>query len=360
MIEAVVARKESTLVDIHFNGGWLRDHYRVVDFSSPHLCKDDVLALCRQMRSDGVTYFVPTIVTGPLNLRMRNCELLSEVIAEAKSAKLLGTPEENNPGAAILGIHLEGPYLNPKCKGAHDPDKIVSAQAHEFQRVFEIARGEILYMTLSPSFSCAGEFIKELVCDYGVAVSLGHHDPSVEQLERAIVAGASGITHAGNGWPKDGRSFRDSEPQLMQLVEDNLHVMLVPDGEHVSWKFVELVHKIRRASKPSGLIFTSDQSAAAGAPEGAWLNVLNDLRVQVVSSTKEAGKLSTQPLSGSYYNLKQIYDQVRARKNTQGSPLIPTEFVDAAVSENPCRFLEGPLRRLGQWGDLSQKIPGLL
>jgi N-acetylglucosamine-6-phosphate deacetylase len=360
MLEPATEIKQSALVDIHFNGGWLRDHYRVVDFSSPHLCKDDILALCRQMRSDGVTYFVPTLVTGPLNLRMRNCELLSEVITEAKSAKQQGILDENNPGTAILGIHLEGPYLDPKCKGAHDAGKIVTAHAQEFQQVFEIARGEILYMTLSPSFGAAGEFIAELVRDYGVAVSLGHHDPSIEQLERAIVAGASGITHAGNGWPKDGRSFRDCEPQLMQLVEDNLHVMLVPDGEHVSWKFVELVHKIRRASKPSGLIFTSDQSAAAGAPNGAWLDVLNDLRVQVVPSTKELGKLCTQPLSGSYYNLKQIYDQVLTRRNRMGTELLPKEFVDAAVSENPCRFLEGPLRRLGQWGDLSQKIPGLL
>ena len=359
MIETAAVSKQSTLVDIHFNGGWLRDHSRVVDFSSPLLCKEDVLGLCRQMRSDGVSYFVPTIVTAPLNLRMRNCEIISEVIADAKSARLAGTPEDNNPGVALLGIHLEGPYLDRRCKGAHDPDKIVSAQAHEFQMVFEKARGEILYMTLSPSFARAGEFISELVRHYGVAVSLGHHDPSVEELERAIIAGATGITHAGNGWPKDGRVFRDSEPQLMQLAEDNLHVMLVPDGEHVSWKFVELAYKIRRSAKPSGLIFASDQSAAAGAPAGAWLDVLNDLRVQIVPSVKQPGQLCTEPLSGSYLNLKQIYDLVQGKTNNSGRSLLPAEFVNSAVSENPCRFLEGPLRRLGQWANLAEKIPGL-
>ena len=350
-----------TLVDVHFNGGWLRDRYCPVDYSSPLLTKNQVVEHCQQMRADGVDYFVPTIPTAPFRVRLRSCAILAEVISDAERLRASGTPECNNPGAAILGIHLEGPYLNPTCKGAHNENIIVSAQAAEFEEVFEAAKGKILYMTISESFKEAPTFIKSLVQDFKIAVSLGHHDPTVEELDLAIHAGATGITHAGNGWTKEHRIFRDRVAELDQLVRDGLHVMLVPDGEHVSYNFVRSTYLARRGATPSGLIFTSDQSSAAGAPYGAWVNVLGDLQVEVKHSSNFPQNLLTVPLSGSYMNLAQITEQVRRQQiKSSGAPLLSAEYIDAAVSENPCRFLEVPLKRLGRWDELTAKIPGLL
>jgi N-acetylglucosamine-6-phosphate deacetylase len=318
--------------DLQVNGATVFDDLQkpsVVDFSSPLLTVEEVHSVSQRLARSGVEAYLATIITSPREIVTRNVKVIVEAM-------------KSDPH--ILGIHLEGPFFSKTCKGAHQEHLIIEkgepALFAEFQ---EAAQGAVVLTTVSPAITRAPEFI-EYLARSGVIVSLGHHDASPSQLEEAFAAGATGITHAGNGWSKIGGTHpRQIADVLTQLSADGVYVMLIPDGEHVSRDFIKYVHKVVERLRPGHTIFVSDCSPLAGAPEGQY-KVFHGKEVEV---SRVDGQLRGCPLSGSYLLLSECLPVLR------DMGILSETQVRRAISQSPLEFMRPALERIERFPDLS-------
>ena len=305
----------------------------MVDFSSATLTREDIRLAVERLVEKGVSHFLPTIVTSPVDVTHRNLELIAQAM------------EKEPWGKRMLGIHLEGPFFTKACKGAHpEPYIIDRPDLGLFCDFQDSADGKIVLATVSPAIPEAPSFINALV-KMGVVVSLGHHNATTSQLEEAFSAGARGITHAGNGWSKDaGKDPRKNSDVLAQLATDGVYVMVIPDGEHVPAHFIKYVHKIVEGLRPGHLVLVSDCSPLAGAPEGSYV-VYDRLKVDILRDV--TGGLRGEPLSGSYQLLPQCLDILRKMD------VMPEKHIVEGVSSNAIEFLRPALERTGRFPDLT-------
>ena len=160
-------------IDLQINGAFGFDFTR--DASA-------VAQVAARLPATGVTAFLPTLITSPLEAYAR---LERDLEQAAKDAH----------GAQILGIHLEGPYLNPKRKGAHNPDFLRMPNVHEL----EVWAGSSLVRlaTLAPELPGAFEVIHQLRAR-GIVVSAGHSDADYVQAMAGFQAGITWGTHLFN------------------------------------------------------------------------------------------------------------------------------------------------------------------
>src|SRR5579872_5913626 len=112
-------------------------------------------------------------------------------------AAVVDALEHPDSGAELLGIHLEGPYINERRRGAHLPAWLRAPDADETEHVLALTHGHLRILTLAPELPGASAMIRRLV-DAGVTVSLGHSDATYEQALEAIQLGVTHITHCCN------------------------------------------------------------------------------------------------------------------------------------------------------------------
>ena len=137
--------------------------------------------------------------------------------------------EEGYEGAEILGIHMEGPYLDMERRGAQPPEAIVPADVEAFKRWQQAARGMIRYITLAPEHD-EGLRLTRYCVQNGVAVSMGHSGASYDQAVLAAANGVSCATHVYNGMAP----FHHREPGILgaALRLPNLFGEMICDGLH--------------------------------------------------------------------------------------------------------------------------------
>ncbi len=331
------------LVDVQVNGA------QKVDLSDPDLRLDDVEQYCRAMDEFGVQFHVPTIITCSFDTMRRNAELIA-------------VASEEPWGKGILGIHLEGPYLDPECHGAHPVELVRPPSKDEFDRIFDAAKGKILWTTMSPR-SLDGEspilrtsYIHH-VREKGVVVSIGHHAAHRDEIEAAFVAGATGHTHLGNAMSKAPHTFKDTAPLLTIFnhvaprspESQGVTIMLVPDGEHVSRDFIKEVFLLTNALNSMGFVITSDQSPLAGVEPGVY-HTFGGQEFKVGPSEANPQFLRSYPLSGSYLDLR------TATQWLLDQQIIPSDKVIRAATINPLTFLQAPLQRLGVYEPISLEV----
>lgn len=195
----------------------------------------------------GVTGFLPTLISRPLD----------EAVAFVEACAAAG-----NPGARVLGAHVEGPFLNPKYRGAHDPECLLLPTAEHVQRL--LARPPRL-VTLAPELPGALAAIRMLTAA-GVLVSAGHSGATFAEAEQGFVAGVRFGTHLFNAMAP----LHHREPGLpgALMAEDRIAVGLIADGIHVHPSMLSLA--VRMAG-PGRLWLTTDQVAAAGSPPGRYV-----------------------------------------------------------------------------------------
>lgn len=172
----------------------------------------------------------------------------------------------------IAGIHLEGPWISPTFKGAHDPEVLRNPTVAEFEELLVVGRGHIKMVTLAPELPGALDVIA--VCaDRGVVAAVGHTDATFEQVEAAIDAGATVATHLFNAM----RPLRHRDPgPIAALTEDpRVTCELIMDGIHLEWPVARLA---RRAAEDR-LVLVTDSMAAACVGDGDYM--LGTLEVQV-------------------------------------------------------------------------------
>ncbi len=166
----------------------------------------------------------------------------------------------------VCGYHLEGPFMSPEegYRGAHPAEYMRPPDLASFRRLQESAGGNIRLLTLAPEWPGSPEFIAAVAAQ-GVVISLGHTNASEEQIDEAIRAGATMITHLGNGCPVTLPRHNNVIQRL--LARDELTACLIPDGAHLPHFTVRNFFR----AKPRGkVLLTTDAMAAAGAPPGLY------------------------------------------------------------------------------------------
>ncbi len=213
-----------------------------------------------QLRS-GTTAYLPTTIAA------RHDELL-RAIADTLAA-------ENNaqPAAEILGLHIEGPYINRAFKGAQPADCIRDPNLDECRALLAAAPGRIKIMTLAPELPGGLELIRWLV-SAGVIASLGHSEADYDTSLAAIEAGATHATHLFNAM--SGTHHRKPGLAAACLNEPGIHAEIILDGVHVHPQMARLA---AHAKGRDGLILITDATAAQGCPDGIY--TLGGFQIQV-------------------------------------------------------------------------------
>lgn len=233
------------LIDLQLNG------MVGVDFAGTPA--EDWNRVQRALPATGVTGFLPTLITAPLDSLAAGLET-----AAAARAATVGQPV-----ARILGVHLEGPFLSAQRRGAHDPAWLLDPSPERLDRLLE-GDGDILALvTLAPELEGGLEAIRRL-SERGVVVSIGHSDATAEQTAAAVEAGARMVTHLFNAQ----RGLHHREPGVVgqALVEPRLTLGLIVDLSHV----VAPVCKLVFAAAAGRVALVTDATAAAGQPPGRY------------------------------------------------------------------------------------------
>ncbi|MDQ3699303.1 MAG: N-acetylglucosamine-6-phosphate deacetylase [Chloroflexota bacterium] len=215
---------------------------------------EDTLAVCRYRATTGATALLPTI-TGQWE------EL---IIALAKLGALAGATGQHLTGAAILGIHVEGPFLNPERKGAIDVATMRPPGVDDLRRLQDAAGGWIKMMTIAPELPGALTVIEEMA-RLGIVPSIGHSDASYETVLAAASAGARKSTHTYNAM----RPLQHRDPGTVGgiLADDRLVAELIADGVHVH---LGAIRVLLNAKGPAGTVLVTDGVRYAGLPEGDY------------------------------------------------------------------------------------------
>ncbi|MFC2090394.1 N-acetylglucosamine-6-phosphate deacetylase [Bacteroidota bacterium] len=237
------------LIDIQING------FKGVDFSDQELTPDMMRNATEGLWKEGVTTYLPTVITRDHERLERSFSLLSEVFSDTMIR------------GSIPGFHLEGPYISPVkgFRGAHNEKYIRNPDLGELAQLQEAAGGRIRLITVAPEIEGAIPFI-EKCNEQGMVISLAHHNASSEKIEEAVRAGASFSTHLGNGCANE--IHRHNNPLWPQLSNDGLSITIIADGAHLTRDEVRTFYKVKG---PEKTILVSDALALAGLPLGEYV-----------------------------------------------------------------------------------------
>jgi N-acetylglucosamine-6-phosphate deacetylase len=256
------------LVDIHAHGGggW-----------SVEGGVDDARQAAAFHRSRGTTSLVASLVSGT------RAHLLSTVTTLAPLVH----------DGTLAGLHLEGPYLAPSRRGAHDKDALRAPDPAEVADLLAAGAGAVRMMTLAPELPGALELVGMLV-QCGVVAAIGHTDATAEQCRAAVDRGASVATHLFNGMPP--LHHRAGGPIAALAADPRVRCEVLHDGHHVEDSVLRLAHHLLA---PDRLLLVSDAASATGCADGPQLLgslpvVLSEGAVRPADGRSLAG--SAQPL----------------------------------------------------------------
>lgn len=242
------ARPVPGFVDLQVNG------FKGIDFSSPDLTEKDFIHACRLLLAEGTTAFLPTVITSPRYVYERNLPLIATVM------------ESDEFQGRLLGIHLEGPFISgqPGAVGAHNPDYVRKPDTSLLDQLHEWSGGAIRLLTLAAELDGADELAR-LAVSLGITVSIGHTLADEADMERLAQAGATALTHLGNGLPN--MLHRHHNPIWAGLANDGLAMMIISDGHHLP---SPMMKSLIRAKGVAEVAIVSDASPVAGLPPGHY------------------------------------------------------------------------------------------
>ncbi|MBO8163627.1 MAG: N-acetylglucosamine-6-phosphate deacetylase [Brevibacillus sp.] len=258
-------------IDLHVHGGAGHDFMDV--------SQEAVDAICRFHAAHGTTGLLATTMTAPI-------EKTEEVVAfYSRLAR--------SQGAAVLGLHLEGPFINVRYKGAQNGDWIEVPTMENIRRVYAAARpGLIKLMTLAPEL-IQDEPVLEWLTEQGTIPSVGHSDLDYHGGCRCMKRGLSHATHLGNAM----RGFHHRNIGIIGLVMEQPEMTfdIIADGIHVS---PELIRLLVRICSLDQIMLITDAMRAAGLSDGRY-----ELGGQEVHVKGMEARLADGVLAGSMLTL---------------------------------------------------------
>lgn len=232
------------MIDVHIHGA---NGFDMMDGTDKSI--QEVSSACA---SSGCTSFLATSVSSTL-------EDLLEMIRSVK--RVIG----HEVGAKIAGIHLEGPYLNPKRKGMQNEKYLRHPNLEEMNLIFEEAGSLIKMVTIAPELPGGMELISYLK-EKGVVIAIAHSDATYEEAKQAFASGASHVTHCFNGM----RPIHHRDPGVIVAAFEEKHVSLqaIVDNVHLHPAIIRLMHTLKG---PEGMVLITDALQAMGLGDGSYM-----------------------------------------------------------------------------------------
>ncbi|MEV0336737.1 amidohydrolase family protein [Nocardia sp. NPDC050717] len=244
------------LIDVHCHGGG--------GFGFPNADAAGARVAAAEHRAQGTTGLLGSLVSAQPEVLVRQAGLLADLVED-------GT---------LLGIHLEGPFLNATRCGAQDPAAIIPGDPALFERVWEASRGTVRSMTLAPETAHYPDLLTAMR-RHGVLPSLGHTDADAATTSARIADAAGGpitATHLFNGMPElHHRSPGPVAACLAAAGRGDMVLELIADGVHLAAETVAMVFD---TVGPDQITLVSDAMAAAGLGDGDYQLGALDVRVR--------------------------------------------------------------------------------
>ena len=148
----------------------------------------------------------------------------------------------SNGGEGVLGLHLEGPWINPLKRGAHIESLIHSPTLKEAEELLNYGKGVIRMITLAPEV-CSKEVI-ELILSHEIVISAGHSNAKYAEAKTSFANGITAVTHLYNAMS----SLQHRQPGLVGGVMDTDRVMasIIPDGHHVDYAALRIAKQVMK------------------------------------------------------------------------------------------------------------------
>lgn len=285
-------------IDLQINGGFGAD-------VGPDPASLETLA-CR-LPETGVTAFLPTAISWPAERYGAFCEVLEGLSSDMR-------------GARILGAHIEGPFLAPARKGAHDPANLRPVDLGLLREILSFR--QVSLMTLAPELPGALDAIGVL-SEEGVVASAGHTDATYEEMLRALDAGLRMGTHLYNAMSPLQHRAPGAVGAL--LTDDRARAGIIADGVHAHEGALRVAYRARGSQ---GLALVTDAMEAAGMPPGEY-----ELSGRLVRLQDGAVRLPDGTLAGSALTMDQ------AVRNAADILRIPQEEAVRMVTQTPADIL---------------------
>lgn len=235
-------------VDLHCHGA--------LGFDFGSCSVDEARAAAGFHLERGATAVVASVATAPL------ADMRAAIV------RLRGLVDEG----VLAGIHLEGPYLSERRRGAHAPSLLRVPERAEIRELLDVGEGAVRAVTIAPELPGAIDAIPDIVAAGAVAAA-GHTDATAEEMRAAVDAGVRLVTHAFNGMRP--LHHRDPGPLAVALADERVVLELILDGHHVADEIVELVRRLA----PGRLALVSDAMAATGCADGRYEVAGSDVEV---------------------------------------------------------------------------------
>ena len=235
-------------VDLQVNG------FKGVDFSSGELTEEKFAQGCGQILENGTSAFLATVITSPVEVYKQNLGIIADVI------------ERDEFKGQLLGVHLEGPFISPEpgARGIHPLECVRKPDIGLLEQMIDWSKDNVKLLTIAAEIEGAEELARYAI-GRGITVSLGHHNANEEDLEKLAQAGATSLTHLGNGVPMNLN--RHNNPVMAGMANDELAATMIADGHHLP---PTVLKNIIRAKEVSRCIVISDASPVAGMAPGRY------------------------------------------------------------------------------------------
>lgn len=187
---------------------------------------DSLVKLNAYGRKAGTAYCMPTVATNTIDVFYKCIDAIRDYW--------------NGNGKGILGLHIEGPWINPAKRGAHIESLIHSPSLKEVDELLSYGKGVIKIITLAPE-QCDKEIIDRILSD-NIIISAGHSNATYEQAKTGFANGITAVTHLYNAMSP----LQHRQPGLTGATLDDASVMasIIPDGHHVSYAAISIAKKV--------------------------------------------------------------------------------------------------------------------
>ena len=262
-------------LDLQINGA--------LGLAFPNLKPNDLPKLkqiCDFLWQQGIDGFLPTIVTTAVTNIQRSLATIAQFIA---------TQDDTEHTAKILGVHLEGPFLNYQKRGAHPGQYLLPLTIENIDRVLGDYSQIVKTITLAPELDSSGKTITYLR-DKNIVVSLGHSLATANEAQLAFIRGASMVTHAFNAMP----SLHHRQPGLLgeAIVNSQVYCGLIADGNHVCPTMLKIM--LKASDYDRGIFLVSDALSPIGLSDGVY-----PWDEREITITKGTARLPDGTLSGT-------------------------------------------------------------